>query len=50
MADRSNPKKARGVILISGSGTTMENLLLRAQDGSCLLEPAFHLSAASKFQ
>jgi formyltetrahydrofolate-dependent phosphoribosylglycinamide formyltransferase len=39
MADRSNPKKARGVILISGSGTTMENLLLRAQDGSCLLEP-----------
>jgi formyltetrahydrofolate-dependent phosphoribosylglycinamide formyltransferase len=32
-------KKARAVILISGSGTTMENLLLRAQDGSCLLEP-----------
>ncbi len=39
MADRSNPKKARGVILISGSGSTMENLLLRSRDGSCLLEP-----------
>jgi phosphoribosylglycinamide formyltransferase 1 len=39
MIDRSNQRKARGVILISGSGTTMENLLLRAQDGSCLLEP-----------
>lgn len=32
-------KKVRGVILISGSGSTMENLLLKAADGSCLLEP-----------
>ncbi len=32
-------KKVRGVILISGSGSTMENLLLKAADDSCLLEP-----------
>lgn len=31
--------KIRAVILISGSGTTMENLLQRAEDGSCHIEP-----------
>ncbi|MBX3459434.1 MAG: phosphoribosylglycinamide formyltransferase [Planctomycetes bacterium] len=32
-------KKVRGVILISGSGSTMENLLVKAAQGACLLEP-----------
>lgn len=31
--------KVRAVILISGSGSTMENLLIKARDGSCLIEP-----------
>ena len=35
MPDRA---KIRAVILISGSGTTMENLLERASDGSCHME------------
>lgn len=30
--------KIRAVILISGSGTTMENLLQRAKDGTCHME------------
>lgn len=32
-------QKVRALILISGSGSTMENLLIRAQEGSCLIEP-----------
>lgn len=34
----TNPRKVTVVILISGSGSTMENLLQRAKDGTCALE------------
>lgn len=37
--------KIRAVILISGSGTTMENLLERAADGSCHIEPVGVISS-----
>ncbi|MHC4840428.1 MAG: phosphoribosylglycinamide formyltransferase [Planctomycetota bacterium] len=35
----SDSRKARAVILLSGSGTTMENLVKRANDGTCNIEP-----------
>jgi phosphoribosylglycinamide formyltransferase-1 len=34
----SQNQKVSAVILISGSGTTMENLLQRAQDGTCAMD------------
>lgn len=34
----NSKNKVSAVILISGSGTTMENLLQRAQDGTCALD------------
>ncbi|MBX3474793.1 MAG: phosphoribosylglycinamide formyltransferase [Planctomycetes bacterium] len=34
----TNQRKVTAVILISGSGTTMENLLQRGKDGTCALE------------
>lgn len=35
----SDTRKVTAVFLISGAGTTMENLLQRAQDGTCRMQP-----------
>lgn len=43
----SKPRKAKAVILFSGAGSTMENLINRANDGSCMLEVLGVISSKS---